>query len=41
LTGLYLAFGSYDGLYLWSAAIALAFAVYAFFAKALAPARAP
>ena len=36
--GLYLAVGSYDGLYYWSAAIALAFGVYAFFAKALAPA---
>jgi MFS transporter, ACDE family, multidrug resistance protein len=35
--GAYLAFGSYDGMYLWFAGLSLGFAVYAFFAKALAP----
>jgi hypothetical protein len=36
VAGAYLAFGSYEGMYLWFAALSLGFAVYAFFAKALA-----
>lgn len=37
MAGLYLAFGSYDGMYLWFGAIALGFAIYAFWAKCLQP----
>jgi hypothetical protein len=35
--GLYLAYGTYDGMYFLFAGIAVAFAVYSFWAKCLQP----